>query len=89
MKALEYTAVGIPWIASDFPPYQELKNIGTMVKNSPEAWIKAMSDVIDNLQEYNDKATKNVEYAKNMSLDNNILKTVELYKKIMDKPYKW
>jgi len=90
VKALEYTALGTPWIASDFPPYKELRQYGTMVKNSIESWENGLIRILDNLSSHKEKAIEEgIPFAKTMSTDNNILGTIALYQKIIDTPYKW
>ena len=90
IKALEYMALKIPWIASDFPPYKELQEYGKIVQNSVASWENALADMIDNLQDYRDKAAAEpYDFALTQTTDKNILKTIELYQKIIDTPYKW
>ena len=90
VKAIEYMALKIPWIASDFPPYQDLRKYGTIVKNSAVSWENGLVNILDNLQDYRDKAAAEAyDFAVSQSTDNNILKTIDLYQKIIDQPYKW
>ena len=90
VKAIEYMALKTPWIASDFPPYKRLHEYGTIVKNSVASWENGIMRIIDNLQDYRDKAAGNAyTFALSQSTDKNILSTIELYQKIIDTPYKW
>ena len=90
VKALEYTALKTPWIASDLPPYKRLHPYGTIVKNSVESWENGLVRILDNLQDYRDKAAEEgYKFALTQTTDANILNTIELYQKIIDTPYKW
>lgn len=90
VKAIEYMALKTPWIASNFPPYKRLHEYGTIVKNSIESWENGLVRIIDNLQEYRDKAAADAyDFALTQTTDKNILNTIELYQKIIDTPYKW
>lgn len=86
IKPLEYMAVKVPWIASNFPPYQELKDYGTLVENSN--WEEAICNALDNLTELKEKSSDiGYKFAESQSSDNNIGKTMDLYQKIIDMPY--
>lgn len=51
IKALEYLALGIPWIASQGPVYEDLGRFGTLVPNSALAWEHALLDLVDHWPE--------------------------------------
>lgn len=48
IKPLEYSLLGIPWIASKCPAYEGLEDYGTFVDNTPDAWAAALADLLDN-----------------------------------------
>ena len=90
IKALEYMALKTPWIASDFPPYKELQQYGEIVQNSVASWENKLADMVDHLQDYRDKASADAyDFALTQTTDKNIMKTIALYQKIIDTPYKW
>lgn len=48
IKGLEYSAAGVPWIASDSPEYALLSDLGIgRVANSPEAWEAHLEALLD------------------------------------------
>ena len=88
IKVLEYMALEIPWIATAFPPYQDLQEYGILVNNSVEEWENAIDTMIDNLDYYkNDVAKAGLEFALTQTYDGNIEKTIEIYQKNIDKEY--
>ena len=56
IKPMEYMLLKIPWIASEGPAYEDLAAYGQLVKNTPEAWEKAILDTIDHLDVQRKKA---------------------------------
>jgi len=89
IKVLEYCALQIPFIASDYPPYEEMKEYGTYVNNTSDEWEEALCHTIDKLKEKQEFA-KGIpfEWAMSQSYDKNISKTLDLYQKIINTPYK-
>ena len=89
IKCLEYCALQIPFIASDYPPYEEMKEYGTYVNNTADEWEEALCHMVDNLEERREFAKgAPFEWAMSQSYDKNIEKTLELYQKIINTPYK-
>lgn len=89
VKVLEYMALKIPWIATDYPTYGDLKEYGVTTKNGYRNWVSALSDMIENISEYKEKAKKEpYEYALSQSYDINVPKvTLPLYKKLIEGSY--
>lgn len=89
IKALEYMALKIPWIASDYPTYDELHDYGKMTKNGYNNWVENLSEMIENYSKYQELAeTKAYDFAVSQSSDNNIEKvTLRLYQMLIEKPY--
>ena len=79
VKVLEYMALKIPWIASDYPPYEGFKEFGSFVDNTKESWEEKLFDMVDNIEEKREYV-KDIpyEYAKTQSYMNNIQKTVNI-----------
>ena len=46
IKVLVYALLGIPWVASNVGPYKECKG-GILVDNEADAWIEAISRMLD------------------------------------------
>lgn len=88
IKVLEYLALKIPWVASNYPTYDELKPYGLMTENGSKNWEYALSEMIDNYATYQEKAnTIGYEFALTQSSDNNIRNTIAWYEEIIKKPY--
>jgi glycosyltransferase involved in cell wall biosynthesis len=88
IKVLEYMALKMPWICSDFPTYQHLKKYGISTENTAEAWEEKLCYMIDNLEERRAYAEgEPFEFAMEQSYDKNIQKTLELYQSLIDEPY--
>jgi glycosyltransferase involved in cell wall biosynthesis len=90
IKVLEYMALSIPWIASDYPTYSALKggDYGVLVKNDQWEWEKKLTDMIENYSEYKQKAVdEGYPFALSQSSDNNIRKTLAIYQKLIESPY--
>ena len=46
----------IPWIASEGYPYHDLAPYGWLVQNTPHAWGRILSDMVDHLDDYRSEA---------------------------------
>jgi glycosyltransferase involved in cell wall biosynthesis len=81
-------ALKVPWIASQYPTYDELHDFGLMTENGELNWMKALTEMIENYPEYKKKAeTVSYEFALEQTGDKNIEKTLALYQKLIDSPY--
>jgi len=89
IKALEYMAVKVPWIATNYPTYDELHDFGTMTENGYKNWENAISEVIENHPKYQKLAdTDAYDFALTQSSDKNIEKVIlKLYEELLDTPY--
>jgi len=89
IKALEYMALKVPWVASNYPTYNELHDYGVMVENNYSSWEKALNDMIENYDKYKERAdTTAYDFALSQSSDANIEKvTLALYDKLINSPY--
>lgn len=88
IKVLEYMALKIPWVASNFVTYRKFKGMGELVQNTPEEWEKALQKMIDNIRFYKHQALgKPFEFALTQTFDANIAETIKLYEKIIKEPY--
>jgi hypothetical protein len=57
LKVLEYAMLGIPWVATDGPPYAEARG-GILVENKPKDWYRVLRELTENQSLYDDLATK-------------------------------
>lgn len=89
IKALEYMALKIPWIATKYPTYDELHDYGLMTENGSKYWENALIEMIENYPKYKERAeTIGYDFALSQSSDNNIEKvTLPLYEKLINAPY--
>jgi glycosyltransferase involved in cell wall biosynthesis len=89
IKVLEYMALKIPWVCTDYPTYSDLRDYGITTNNSPEEWEEKLCYMVDNLEERKEYANGDpYNFALSQSYDNNIGKTLELYQFLIDKPYR-
>jgi glycosyltransferase involved in cell wall biosynthesis len=58
IKVLEYLVMKIPWVASEGPPYHDLRGYGWLVKNMPSAWERILIDMVDHLDDYRAEAAR-------------------------------
>jgi hypothetical protein len=56
IKVLEYMVMKIPWVASEGPAYHDLRRMGWLVRNTPNAWERILLDMVDHLADYADEA---------------------------------
>jgi glycosyltransferase involved in cell wall biosynthesis len=89
IKALEWMALKVPWIASKYPTYDELHDYGLMTENGYKNWAEAITEMVENYPKYKQIAdTTSYEFALEQSSDKNIEKvTLALYEKLIDEPY--
>lgn len=89
IKALEWMAVKVPWIATKHPTYDELHDYGIMTDNGYGAWFDSIEKVIENYDYYKERAdTISYDFAVSQSSDNNIEKyTLPLYERLIEEPY--
>jgi len=89
IKALEYMALKVPWIATNYPTYDELHDYGTMTENGYKNWEDTISNMIENYSEAKEKAdTIAYKFALNQSSEENVVKvTLPLYQKLLNSPY--
>jgi len=89
IKALEYMALKVPFVATDYPTYSELREYGKMTENGYRPWLDSLTEVIENYPAYKEKAeNEGYQFALSQSSDANIEKvTLKLYQKFINMPY--
>lgn len=84
IKVLEYLVLKIPWIASDSPPYADLRSYGWLVKNTPSAWERVLLDMVDHLEDYKVEAGRGPYlFGLSQAVDANVDKIIATYSEIM------
>ena len=85
IKAAEYMAMRIPWVASGGAPYAELQEFGVLVESTPDAWTQALLRVVDNLPSYRALAEgPGSLQAQMMGADLNTQRMLMTYENILD-----
>jgi glycosyltransferase involved in cell wall biosynthesis len=83
IKPLEYMVMRIPWVGSDGPAYHELRDYGWLVNNTPEAWERVLSDLVDNLASYKaEAACEPYLFGLSQSVDENVNEILGTYASI-------
>jgi glycosyltransferase involved in cell wall biosynthesis len=90
IKVLEYLYLKIPWVATNYPTYEEFSEFGVLTENGYKNWVTSLSMVIDNYPKYKEiVSTKGYEFALEQTAEKNVAKiTLPLYKKLIEQPYK-
>jgi hypothetical protein len=90
IKPLECSALKVPWVATDFPNYNHLLPYGHFTENGKENWEIAISNAIDNLQQRREFAEEvSYPFALTQDIDLHVQERIDLYQKLIDKPYKY
>jgi len=89
IKPLECLALKVPFIATNFPNYNHLNPYGTFTENGWENWENAISQAIDKLSTYKEKAEEiGYQFALTQDIDLHVEERISVYQKMIDKPYK-
>jgi glycosyltransferase involved in cell wall biosynthesis len=84
IKPLEYSCLGLPWIATDMEPTQNDDLFGMRVENTAEAWYKALKVAVDNLDIVKEKARDKMQMIREKySIDNNVPEILKTYERII------
>ena len=85
VKALEYLVMRIPWVASDGPPYHQMRSYGWLVNNTPNAWERILLDMVDHIDDYKAEAAgEPYLYGIGQGIDENIEKVLSTYSTIIN-----
>lgn len=82
IKPLEYSAVGIPWIATDSPAYLDIAPQGVTVRNGAANWERAILHMIDNLPAYQMQAERAREWAREQAIDRHLTEIRAMYQEL-------
>lgn len=89
IKVLEYMALKVPWVATNYETYSELTEFGITTDNGYQNWEKALSTMIENYSDYQKISdTTGYEFALDQSSEKNIEKVIiPLYEELLNTPY--
>lgn len=89
VKGLEYMALKVPWIATNYDTYSELSDFGILTENGYNNWAEALTYAVENLAELKEKAKgKPFAFAKKQTSEENVKKHIlPLYDKIIAGDY--
>jgi len=82
IKALEYGVKGIPWVASDAPPYQQCTG-GIRVKNKPKHWYKWLAKLVEGTNLRSILAKEGQDWARDQGIDDHIEERLAVYEEIL------
>lgn len=84
LKVLEYMLMGLPWVASSGPVYDELKEFGELVSTERQ-WLDALVDRVDHIEHYREKAAGHIPWVvDNWDIDKQIGVYIDAYQKLME-----
>jgi len=89
IKALEYMALEIPWIATNYITYSELADFGIMTENGQENWVNSIENMLDNYGKHKKLAeTEALDFAMEQDSEKKVQTvTLPLYEKLINEPY--
>jgi hypothetical protein len=85
LRAIEYSVMKIPWLASNLLPFRDMDRYGWLVPNTEEQWTRAILEVIDHLEAY--QAEANGEpflYGISQDVFENIDKIIAIYAAVLN-----
>lgn len=82
IKGLEYMLMGIPWIATNYEAYQDLKEYGMLVENTEEDWYLALKDHVENYTDYKRQALENIGKGMEWDVNENVDRLWGIYEQI-------
>ena len=89
IKAIECCALKVPWIASDYPTYNNCKQYGHVTENGSKNWTEAISNAIENLIQYREFANEVAyPFALTQDIDLHVDERIGLYKHVIEKGYR-
>lgn len=90
IKPVEAMALKIPFLATRFPNYAHLEEYGNFTDNDWHNWTDRLSEMIENLPKYKEKAVEvGFPFAMTQDIDLHVQERIDLYQKMIDKPYRF
>jgi len=90
IKAMEYMALKVPWIATNYPTYDEVHDYGgLMTENGYHSWEDSLEKMISEYPKYKEiSETVGYEFAESQSSYIKVQEvTLPFYEKMLDEPY--
>jgi hypothetical protein len=89
IRGIEYMICQLPCIGTNCETYEELKDHMILVDNGAENWENAISEMVENIQQHRERVREEpYKFALEQSYENNMWRNLEVYKKVIDQPYK-
>lgn len=82
IKCVEYGARGVPWVASDGPPYQGCKG-GILVENNHKAWTRALARLITRPKERLRLAQEGQRWAGGLGISDHTEEHLTVYREVL------
>ncbi len=83
LRAIEYSVMKIPWLASNLLPFREMDHYGWLISNSEEQWTRALLEIIDHLETYQTEANgEPFLYGISQDIFENIDKIIDIYESV-------
>uniref|UniRef100_A0A6M3KWT8 Putative glycosyltransferase n=1 Tax=viral metagenome TaxID=1070528 RepID=A0A6M3KWT8_9ZZZZ len=85
LKAVEYILTGTPWVASQGIVYEKLDGRGgRLIPNTAEAWVEALSDILDNLEQRRAESAALMEWGRdNLTMEHVVDDYVKTFERIV------
>ena len=89
IKVLEYMALQVPWVATNYETYSELTQYGRMTENGGQNWEEALEEMVENIEQKREFAkAEPYQFALEMTSDKNVDKNLAIYQSIIDDVWK-
>ena len=82
IKCVEFGARGVPWIASNRPPYKECKG-GILVENDHKAWTRALMRLITEPEERVRLSEEGQRWAGHLGISEQIEEHLKVYREVL------
>jgi hypothetical protein len=89
IKGLEASICKIPWVASDWSVYDNMRQYTILTENGSQNWEEKLVEMIDNLPRHKERVQyEPYQFALEQDYMKHIDERINLYQKLIDKPYR-